>query len=136
MNIQADEYRPNWLTSKIQKKALEDEVEYLQYGNINSDYYNNFMIDSNVRPSAWSKFPTQDNPNGKYKFTSLEITYSQDQLTFNRQTYSILEWLGDLGGLFGSLSTIGAILVAPLSSFALNTELMTKIFRWRPSKPI
>ena len=84
MNIQSDEFRPNWITSKLQKNLLEDEVDYMQYGYADTGYFNNFLIEANVRPSAWTKFPTEENPFGKYKFTSIEINFSQDQLTISR----------------------------------------------------
>ena len=42
-----------------------------------------------------------------------------DQLVINRQTYSFLEWLGDIGGLFEALRFIGSFLVVPVSAFAL-----------------
>ena len=40
-----------------------------------------------------------------------------------RQTYSILDLLGDVGGLNDSLRLIGASLVSPFASFALNSKL-------------
>ena len=47
----------------------------------------------------------------------------------SRQTYSLLEWLADIGGLYDALKIISGALVAPLSSFALKAELLTQIFR-------
>ena len=51
-----------------------------------------------------------------------------------RQTYSILDWLGDMGGLFDALYLIGMIILAPISNFALKTELLTSMFRFRGSE--
>eukprot|EP00353_Schmidingerella_taraikaensis_P000924 CAMPEP_0185596530 /NCGR_PEP_ID=MMETSP0434-20130131/80811_1 /TAXON_ID=626734 ORGANISM="Favella taraikaensis, Strain Fe Narragansett Bay" /NCGR_SAMPLE_ID=MMETSP0434 /ASSEMBLY_ACC=CAM_ASM_000379 /LENGTH=53 /DNA_ID=CAMNT_0028225049 /DNA_START=510 /DNA_END=671 /DNA_ORIENTATION=- len=49
-------------------------------------------------PSAWTEFPTREKPDGKYKFTSFSIYVSGDQQVTERETYNILEWLGDIGG--------------------------------------
>ena len=51
-----------------------------------------------------------------------------------RQTYSILDWLGDMGGLFDALYLIGMIIVAPISNFALKAELLSSMFRFRGSE--
>lgn len=50
----------------------------------------------------------------------------------------MLEWLGDVGGLFDGLRIIGHFFVAPIASYAMRTELLTLIFRLiviRKSKP-
>ena len=65
----------------------------------------------------------------RYKFTSIEINASMDQNFITRETYSLLDYLGDLGGLFDALKIIGYILISPVSGFALNSRLLTTIFR-------
>ena len=47
-----------------------------------------------------------EEPNGSYKFGSLEIVANSSTTILSRQTYSILEWLGDVGGLNDSLYII------------------------------
>ena len=51
-----------------------------------------------------------------------------------RQTYSFLDWLGDMGGLFDALYLLGMIILAPISKFALKTELLSSMFRYRGSE--
>ena len=41
----------------------------------------------------------------------------------------MLEWLGDVGGLFDGLRAIGKSVVRPFAVFALQTELLSKLFR-------
>jgi len=36
----------------------------------------------------------------------MEIILHPDKLVVNRQTYSLLDWLGDMGGLFDALKII------------------------------
>ena len=50
---------------------------------------------------------------------SFELHLSQDRLRLGRTTYGVLDYLGDIGGLFGILVSIGGVLAAPMSSFAL-----------------
>ena len=65
----------------------------------------------------------------QYKITSVFLELSMDQTVIERQTYSLLEWLGDCGGLYDALKIISGAMLAPLSSLALNTKLLTQIFR-------
>ena len=44
----------------------------------------------------------------------------QDLTLIDRHTYSGLEWLGDVGGLFGALQAIGLFIVGPISAFKLK----------------
>ena len=48
----------------------------------------------------------------------------------------MLDWLGDLGGLFDALHILGGALVAPIAKFALEAQMMNKIFRFRASNKI
>ena len=45
-----------------------------------------------------------------------------------RKTYSVLEWLGDIGGLFEGLSLIASHLVAPAAAYVMRAELLSKLF--------
>ena len=70
-------------------------------------------------PSSWNTYPTRENPSSRYKFMSIEVNMNLDKKRFSRQTYSLLDWLGDIGGLSDALLPIVGLLVSPLSSFAL-----------------
>ena len=56
---------------------------------------------------------------------------SLDVMNWNRQTYSLLDWLGDLGGLLDILLHMGHIIVFPISSFTLKQLLMSSFFRYK-----
>ena len=45
---------------------------------------------------------------------------SLDVMNWNRQTYSLLDWLGDLGGLLDILLHIGHVMMLPIASFTLR----------------
>ena len=79
--------------------------------------------------SSWNKFPTAENPSRKYKFTSYEINLSADKKVINRETYSLLEWLGDVGGLIEALRFLGKLIAGPVTSFSLQATLLSALFR-------
>ena len=59
-----------------------------------------------------------------YKFSSLVFEIDSDVTSFERKTYSSLDWLGDIGGLFDAMRIIGQVIVAPIAIFATKTEMM------------
>ena len=119
---------PNWVQSLVQINELEDESQVLQVG-YSEDYTYHEYTHYLPQPSSWNKFPTKEDPSRRYKFTSLEINMSLDKLVINRETYSLLDWLGDLGGLFDALKLIAQVIIYPVSSFSLSATLMSKLFR-------
>ena len=82
-------------------------------------------------PSSWIYFPTDTSPSTKYKFASIEINLSPDVRKWERSTYSLLDWLGDLGGLYDALKYICSFIISPLSVFAMNQTVLTKLFRFK-----
>ena len=58
-----------------------------------------------------------ENPGGRYKFNSMELNFSQDLILIQRQTYSILDWLGDIGGLNDALLAIIKLILTPYTLF-------------------
>ena len=75
----------------------------------------------------WSRWPTKDDPS-MHKFNSFWLEFSPSLTTTERKTYSLLELLGDAGGLFEGLNGIGVFLVAPIANFAMKMELLTSTF--------
>ena len=96
---------------------------------MNQDYYS--FISILPEASAWNRFPTEEDPLSRYKFTSVEINFSPDMITINRDTYSLLDWLGDLGGLLDALYIIASIFIFPIARFSLHARLLSTLFRYR-----
>ena len=69
-------------------------------------------------------FPTEDNPDGKYKYMSFAIEMSPDLQMTSRQTYSILDFMGDLGGLAEALNFLVYIMLVPFTTFHFQSNLM------------
>lgn len=125
---------PVWLDYRVQTRLLSDETEIVQLGESVDRYYNSF-IESKLKPeySSWNAPITQDSPQNRYKFASLEVNMSKDLRQINRETYSLLDWLGDVGGLLECLQIIGELLISSVSIFVFKARLMSLIVAFRRS---
>ena len=50
------------------------------------------------------------------------------QKNFSRSVYSILDYLGDVGGLLDALKLIASVIIAPFSGYSYITVLLKKLF--------
>ena len=129
---QIDEKVPSWVRSTININELEDESDLLQYGLVDSTTF--YEYDKNIpQPSSWNKFPTPEHPLRRYKYASLSVNVGPDKLIINRETYSVLDWLGDLGGLFDALVLICSVIVTPVATFSMKATLLSKLFSFKPT---
>ena len=69
--------------------------------------------------SNFDAWPTRADPDAHYKIVGLFTELSQSLITTERKTYSFLEWLGDIGGLFDGLLILAAFFVSPIATLAL-----------------
>ena len=79
--------------------------------------------------SFMQTWPTKENPYNQLKFGSAWIELSTKQTVVARSTYSLLDWLGDLGGLFDALYYMASLIVRPASAFALQATMLVSFFR-------
>lgn len=82
-------------------------------------------------PSSWRNHP-QVHSEGLYKFVSMEVNLDKHSVRINRETYDILSWLGDIGGLIDSLYYLIFLLLKPFSKFSLSSLLLGSLFRVQP----
>lgn len=78
--------------------------------------------------SAWNTHPTT-RANGLYKFFSVELNLHQQKRIITRQTYDLLQFLGDVGGLVDCLWIIGKFILIPYTSYSLKQLLLLSLFR-------
>ena len=57
---------------------------------------------------------------------SVVLELSLEQTAIERQTYSLLEWVGDVGGFYDGLKLIASYFVAPIATIALQSELLAQ----------
>ena len=91
------------------------------------------MTNSNLEVSSWTNFPTPEDPKAKYKFVSLHFFIDRNLLNINRETYGLLDWISDCGGLLDALLGFGKIIMLPYSSYALQSTMATLLVLFRPS---
>ena len=73
-----------------------------------------------------------ENPNGKRKFSSVIITIDPMKQVTVRQTYGLLDYFGDIGGLIDFLYYIVAFVLHPLWQFFYSSHMLTSLFRAKP----
>ena len=57
-----------------------------------------------------------------------QVQVSQDQVQHARSVYTILDWLGDVGGLIDALKLIAHLLVALFSGGSMSGYLISQLF--------
>ena len=72
------------------RNELSDETEYLNYGQESVLRAFTELQWSILKPSSWTAFPTEDDPEALYKFFSIELYVSLDSIVTERETYSLL----------------------------------------------
>ncbi len=103
----------------------------LQYGLSNDMTFYEYSHTA-TKPSSWNKYPTPEDPSRRYKFVSLEVIVGLDKLVVGRETYSLLDWLGDLGGLFDALFILCGVIISPVAQFSMKAMLLSKLFNFKP----
>ena len=78
------------------------------------------MGESFALPAAWTTYPSESNPYGYYTFYELNLTMNLDVTIHNRKTYSLLDWLGDVGGLLDGLYLLVEFFIASYQTLTLN----------------
>ena len=78
-------------------------------------------------PSSHIRWPTKENPFVTHKFTSIWLEQGLKQFITERSTYSMLEWVGDVGGLYDGLIVSAQTLLSPLALYALKEMLASSI---------
>ena len=86
------------------------------------------MSFTDQQASSYDTWPTREKPESMYKITSLWIELSQSKTIIERSTYDVLEWLGDIGGLFDAFRWIGFFIISPIASMKLKEQVMLHTF--------
>ena len=127
-----NEKKPSYYSFDFQTTQLEDETDLVQFGNSDEAYFNSPIqkkeTDFIIFDSGWKDFPSH------YKYFSMDLGISPDVPKIRRKTDSLLDWLGDWGGLLDSLYFLADILLSPLSAYMMNSKLAQLLVRILPSE--
>ena len=125
---QVNPYTPSYVSLFCRMNELDDETQFVQYGFSDLATYIDVIKDE-PGISSWSDDLIK-NPGGRYKYVSMELNFSQDLHVTTRQTYSLLDWLGDIGGLLDALRYTVQLLMLPYVGYTSKTFLMTRLFQF------
>ena len=117
----------------IQSNELDDNTDYLQFGNSDHKSFHYNKKEINILGSTWSTFPTKENPDTRFKFLSFYLIRDPDLNKISRKTNGLVDILADVGGLMRALFFIGNLLISPFSKHALYSLLSTLLIRVVPS---
>jgi len=81
------------------------------------------MTDKTIK-SSFKRYPDH------YKFFGVEINLSQDIENTDRSTLSLLDYLGDLGGLAEFLKLFAGFFLFRLSSLRLNAIMVNRLYHF------
>ena len=65
---------------------------------------------------------------------SLSFEMSMDLATVDREVYTALDWVGDLGGLFDGMKLIFSLVLAILTYKNYDTYMVAKLFQLRSNE--
>ena len=124
-----DPLRANWFKTYVDTQTLQDEVKLFQLG-LETETYEYYKVNYGPQLPSTNKFwPSDEEPDNKYKFTSIALYLNQDVVVTERSSKDLLEYLGDLGGLYDALRVIAGLLVSPIATIALNAGLLQRTFK-------
>ena len=112
---------PSWTDTLIKMHELIDEVDIVQVGQVSDETFERIEY-YQPEASRLSKWPTRENPK-IYKFSTFWVSHHPSMTSIERKTYSGLDWLGDVGGLFEGLFVIGSFFISPIAYFAMKLHL-------------
>ena len=56
-------------------------------------------------------------PDGLYKYSSFHMQLSKNRLITNRQSYALLDYFGDIGGLIDFLQFFVGLVISPFLNY-------------------
>ena len=115
----------------MNKYILVDETDFIQLGMYDEEHYEEFSFEA-AQPSVMNEWPTTETPGTKYKLASFWIEFGQSLTVTERQTYSFLDLVGDVGGLWDGLSLFAGIGLAPFAMYAMRSTILREAFRKEP----
>lgn len=119
--------KPAFIGATIDHYELEDETDLVNLGFVSQKEFSMMSFDE-PQQSTDRKWPTKDDPDHFYKFSSFWIERGSKATTIERETYSALEWLGDIGGLYDGLLIIGSTIANPFAILTLKAKLLAWVF--------
>ena len=114
----------NFMQVAINKNIVIDQDGLLQLTPANLDQFYSYEFLEIQQSSARSW-------NNRFKFMGFNFEMGQQTKVIERQTYSLLDLLGDVGGLFDGLRYIVGYILAPALAFSKKVSIVPYVFTLR-----
>ena len=124
INRQFDPDKNSWVQTWLREDTVEDETSFLNIGLDPVSRTARSLKMGSTYPSAYANYPEE------YKFIGLTISVDEKRSLISRTTYSLLEFLGDIGGLFEFLNHFMTAVVKLLTSMKFISMFANKMFEW------
>jgi hypothetical protein len=63
-------------------------------------------------------------------YGGFKLTVNNDLTQYNRQSYDVLHFLSDIGGLFAALQGLGSFFVPWFATTLFNSKVTTELFKF------
>lgn len=72
--------------------------------------------------STWNQFPD------RYKICGVQIVMSHDLDVYNRSSYDLLQYLGEIGGIVEFFILFGVLIIGWFNKFNANSFLVSMLY--------
>ena len=93
----------------------------MQIGRTQSDTFYELTMGI-TEPSSEDSYPVS------YEFMGMQMYIDFDKKVITRSTYGILDYLSDIGGLVYILILIGSVILSNVTTYFLDSIIMSKLF--------
>lgn len=119
--------KPAWTEAFLEYNTLIDEIDLVQIGQEKEVDFTTIAIGKELM-TKFNEWPTKAEPM-IYKFNSYWLELRQLHTVIERETYSLLDMMGDVGGLYSGLCLIALNIIKPIASRAMKSELLIRAFK-------
>ena len=129
----SDPSAPSMNNHLVNREVLNDQTSLFQIGDSQETIFYDLTGESIPLPGLGRYYPSKSNPYGPYYYYALFFTMNLDVTVHNRKTYSLLDWLGDVGGLLDGLYLVVEFFIASYQTLILNRYLSSALVWIKPS---
>ena len=112
---------PNLAQGTVRLQSLVDQIDFLQVGQ--EDEYEFWELElGQPKVSTWNIFPE------RYKICGVQIVLSHDLDVYSRQSYDLLGYLGEIGGIVEFFMLFGVLMIGWFNKFNSNSYLVSMLY--------
>lgn len=106
---------------EVRQNVIEDETNYLiSIDAVETNYLS--MEKGNKHVDAWARYPEN------WKISNFWITTAPERYIISRQTYSLFDLFGDVGGALQLIQIFVGAFVSQISGFNLTSMIANRFY--------